>query len=686
VLKASASYPTFRTQASPEYEEWLESEIIPGGKGFHFYNENQHECPEGFVSLISYLTYHAEEHARSAFWGIAKEFSKQLNPLALKQAHLRSWPLFGRLRELEDRESLFWDIDGKSLRGLDWKPHYDYEVEIETEEDFASRRARELKKYGEKTGEHDDGGISFAGDSSMNAEYEPSRKSVIKPQPVPFISSLSGMVESAVSQTGSLDLLHRLGEFFLPPDTLRFLKQQQKDLDQVDEENGGDKPLSPSPDQDCCQCRAVAPKVETSISSGGSSHHPSEPTSERSVSRATRKQYVLSRNYRPVVVDVGTFDGSDWAQSIVNHGYIGIGFEMVARNRNLLLQDWPFGLSDEELARRKQLRDEGREERDATMDLGRSVEARPGSKMEGPMLVPVQKPEEVGEGEEQKIWRTPEGSPTKLLRELNRNKEALSCAADERECDFENESTPTTNDNKCCLCPHSLEDLDRQKELTAAKLEALEESSNGAGTWKLSSKGKQEFHGGNSVNNTGFFHFIGAALGEKAKTAQVLSRYDYSSVALHGYLNGPPDMESVTCPVIAFDDLFEEIGVPGTSYLPKDLKIDLVKIDAEGYELGVLRGMEKSLAQSRIRFLTFEYQPAMLGTSGSDPEGLLWFIAHYGFHCYSLKLPAGGMPTGLGSMSFREFSDQYLRADRLKLRGMGGIEDIICENRYWKQN
>ena len=102
----------------------------------------------------------------------------------------------------------------------------------------------------------------------------------------------------------------------------------------------------------------------------------------------------------------------------------------------------------------------------------------------------------------------------------------------------------------------------------------------------------------------------------------------------------------------------------------------------------MLRGMEKSLNSTRIHLLTFEYQPAMLGTSGSDHEGLLHFVAHYGYLCYSLKLPGsvrgnGGLGGALASMSFRDFADQYLRADRLKVRGMGSIEDIICENRYW---
>lgn len=173
----------------------------------------------------------------------------------------------------------------------------------------------------------------------------------------------------------------------------------------------------------------------------------------------------------------------------------------------------------------------------------------------------------------------------------------------------------------------------------------------------------------------GSFLLIGAALGEQAKRVELLSRYDYSSLAMQGYLDGPVDMEMENVAVVALDDLVEG------GFFPNEIQIDILKLDAEGYEMGVLRGWERALRDNRIHWLIFEYQPAMLATTGTDHEGLLHFLAHYGFICYSLKLPGSGMRP----MDYKDFAAQYTENTRLKLRGMGAIEDIMCENRYFKR-
>ena len=76
-------------------------------------------------------------------------------------------------------------------------------------------------------------------------------------------------------------------------------------------------------------------------------------------------------------------------------------------------------------------------------------------------------------------------------------------------------------------------------------------------------------------------------------------------------------MEKEVCAVITLDSLFtvpdkgsqsgsqesESSGAETESYLPENLKIDLLKIDAEGYELGVLKGAEESLRATRFHFI-----------------------------------------------------------------------------------
>eukprot|EP00971_Amphidinium_carterae_P023395 461403-Amphidinium_carterae.1 len=170
----------------------------------------------------------------------------------------------------------------------------------------------------------------------------------------------------------------------------------------------------------------------------------------------------------------------------------------------------------------------------------------------------------------------------------------------------------------------------------------------------------------------GHFLLVGAALGESNKSVTVLTRYDYSSLAIQGYMSGPKDLEKETCAVVSLDDLFE------AGYFGPLQKIDILKVDVEGYEMGVLRGAEKLLNNTRIHFLIIEYQPIMLAGTGTDHEGILHFIAHYGFQCYSYKLD-NEYP-----VSFRAFAARYAQSDRLQLQGYRvALEDIICENRYF---
>ena len=98
----------------------------------------------------------------------------------------------------------------------------------------------------------------------------------------------------------------------------------------------------------------------------------------------------------------------------------------------------------------------------------------------------------------------------------------------------------------------------------------------------------------------------------------------------------------------------------------------LPEVDAEGHEMAVLRGAEELLASGRVRKLVMEYQPGMLSTSGTDHVGILYFLRHYGFYCYSLKV---AVPT-----SFEEFGARYEQPDHLKLTGLSSIEDLVCEH------
>eukprot|EP00931_Biecheleriopsis_adriatica_P049281 TRINITY_DN28508_c0_g1_i1.p1 TRINITY_DN28508_c0_g1~~TRINITY_DN28508_c0_g1_i1.p1 ORF type:complete len:498 (+),score=73.89 TRINITY_DN28508_c0_g1_i1:112-1605(+) len=106
--------------------------------------------------------------------------------------------------------------------------------------------------------------------------------------------------------------------------------------------------------------------------------------------------------------------------------------------------------------------------------------------------------------------------------------------------------------------------------------------------------------------------------------------------------------------------------------------VHLLKIDVEGSEFAVLRGLEPLFAESRVRFLFLEFWPVAIMTWGSDPLGVLRWLSYYGFLCRFLG-------THSAPESFEDFIARHTAPEQMsdyKLRAMS-FNDIICENIYW---
>eukprot|EP00929_Paragymnodinium_shiwhaense_P041535 TRINITY_DN21565_c0_g2_i1.p1 TRINITY_DN21565_c0_g2~~TRINITY_DN21565_c0_g2_i1.p1 ORF type:complete len:523 (-),score=71.75 TRINITY_DN21565_c0_g2_i1:11-1579(-) len=105
--------------------------------------------------------------------------------------------------------------------------------------------------------------------------------------------------------------------------------------------------------------------------------------------------------------------------------------------------------------------------------------------------------------------------------------------------------------------------------------------------------------------------------------------------------------------------------------------IHLLKIDAEGSEFAVLRGLEPLLAKHRVRFLFLEYWPWALLAGGTSPLGVLRWLAHYGFLCRFLGEE--------GPMEF-EAVVAWLTSDESMsdffVKDMA-FADILCEDIHW---
>merc|ERR1719277_1253714 len=124
-------------------------------------------------------------------------------------------------------------------------------------------------------------------------------------------------------------------------------------------------------------------------------------------------------------------------------------------------------------------------------------------------------------------------------------------------------------------------------------------------------------------------------------------------------------MRSEEVAMTTLDDVFGSyLAARGGGRAPVAGGIDVLKVDVEGYEMGALRGAEQLLASGRVHYLVVEFHPGMLGSTGTDPLGLLAFLQHYCFLCHSFKIDR--------PHSLEEFVARYTSsADVLPVQGLG---------------
>ena len=108
----------------------------------------------------------------------------------------------------------------------------------------------------------------------------------------------------------------------------------------------------------------------------------------------------------------------------------------------------------------------------------------------------------------------------------------------------------------------------------------------------------------------------------------------------------PPGGADAAAPVewVTVTTVDEEVRARGLS------PIAFIKIDVQGYELQVCRGMTATLDRNRSVAVAVEFAPALMRTYGDDPDDLPRFFADRAFDGF--RLPQRGLLEPMGADAF----------------------------------
>jgi FkbM family methyltransferase len=118
------------------------------------------------------------------------------------------------------------------------------------------------------------------------------------------------------------------------------------------------------------------------------------------------------------------------------------------------------------------------------------------------------------------------------------------------------------------------------------------------------------------------------------------------------YRHGLPESGSVEVDVSTLDAFLDARDWPG---------IDLVKVDVEGAEMDVLRGMAGLLEKSPGLKLIMEFNPALLQSAGVPPSDMIQELKSRGFNLSYIHEKRGVIP--MEQLNVEDLVAELLRAD-----------------------
>src|SRR5205807_2405980 len=86
---------------------------------------------------------------------------------------------------------------------------------------------------------------------------------------------------------------------------------------------------------------------------------------------------------------------------------------------------------------------------------------------------------------------------------------------------------------------------------------------------------------------------------------------------------------SIATPILQVDSF---VGTQGAEF-----PVRFIKVDVQGYEFPVCKGMERTLAANPSAILALEYMPQAMRELGFQPEDLLTWLQQRDYQAYTLE-------------------------------------------------
>ena len=110
------------------------------------------------------------------------------------------------------------------------------------------------------------------------------------------------------------------------------------------------------------------------------------------------------------------------------------------------------------------------------------------------------------------------------------------------------------------------------------------------------------------------------------------------------------EVEVIEVEAVSLDDYFSD----------KDIKVDLIKIDAEGSEARIFKGMEKIVKDNPQLTIICEFTPSMVQSLGDDPGTFLEEIESCGFTLKKISQNSKAVNVSADELLNTAHSDLYL--------------------------